>query len=64
MEFYRSRSGRRFASADTTRPAKSDTHTRMRVLKRNGTYEPADLNTVPLIDAAKASMMWTQSESP
>ena len=33
-------------SADTTRPAKSDTHTRMRVLKRNGTYEPADLNKI------------------
>ena len=34
------------SSAGTTRPSKTETHTRMRVLKRNGTYEPADLTKI------------------
>ena len=46
MEFTAPEVEGEMPSADTTRPSKSDTHTRMRVLKRNGTYEPADLNKI------------------
>jgi ribonucleoside-diphosphate reductase alpha chain len=34
------------SSASQARPKKSETHTRMRVLKRNGTYEAADLTKI------------------